>query len=189
MTFAKTHLLAAAAVALACFGLSTQAFAATATNITFNATGTFASVPVSGSDTLKLAGEPFNVTIVVSSSTKPYKNGPNYAVYNKLKLTGEVNSGLLGPTPAPIASSEATIQQAIDPGKYDQFIMEAPIKVIGVALTLKAVIVMPLGTIANQLLQPFTASVSLAPSNATLTYSDSSASTELGIQTGTLSAK
>jgi len=183
----KRVVIAIAALAICFLTISGGiAAASTAPNITYAASGTFASPPVSGDDTLKLAGEPFSVSIVVSASTVPYKTGPNYAAYNKLKLTGTVHSGLLGPTPVSIASSEASIIQAIDTGKYDQFTMEAPIKIIGISLTIKAVIQMPIGTITKPLLQPFTAAVTLAPGNATVSYSDSSASTVLGIQTGTL---
>jgi hypothetical protein len=65
--------------------------------------------------------------------------------------------------------------------------MEAPIKVVGISLTIKAVVIMPIGTIGKPLLSPFK-SVSLAPGNATLTYSDGTNSTVLAIQTGSLSA-
>lgn len=188
MTLPKTRSIVLSAAVICGFTVSNGLVAATTPpNITYTASGTFASTPVSGSDTLKLAGQPFSVTIVVSAATKPTRTGPNYAVYNKLKLTGSVHSGLLGSTPVNIASGEASIQQAINPGKNDQFIMQAPVKVVGISLTIKAVIVMPLGTITKPLLHPFT-SVSLAPGNATLTYSESTASTTVAIQTGTLTA-
>jgi hypothetical protein len=190
MTFGRTYFNAIAAAAIVCFGFSGgQAVAATAPTITFTASGTFASAPVSGSDTFKLAGQPFTVSMVVSSAAKPYKTGSNYAAYNKLRLTGQITSGLLGPLPVSIASSEASIIQAISPGKFDQFTLEAPLNIIGVSLTIKAVIIMPVGTISTPLLQPFTAAASLVPTNATLTYADTTASTELAIQTGTLTAK
>jgi uncharacterized protein (TIGR03437 family) len=66
--------------------------------------------------------------------------------------------------------------------------MEAPVKVVGISLTIEAVIIMPNNTIPNPHIQPF-AEVSLVPANATVTYSDSTASTVLAIQTGTLTAK
>jgi len=153
--------------------------------ITFAASGTFASTPTSGADTLKLAGEPFSVTIVVSASAVPYEHGSNWAAYNGLKLTGTVHSGLLGPTPVAIASSEASIQQAIDPGQNDQFVTQAPVKVVGINLTIKAIVIMPFGTIAQPLLHPF-APVSLGPGDATLSYSDGTSTTVLTIQTGSL---
>jgi hypothetical protein len=117
----------------------------------------------------------------------PFKTGPNWAAYNKLKLTGSVYSALLGTTPVNIASNQASIIQAIAPNQYDLFTMEAPITVIGIALTIKAPIVMPYGTIKNQLLHPFNA-VSLAPGNASVTYSNGTDSTTLAVQSGTLTA-
>jgi hypothetical protein len=187
MTLRKTLTIAIALAALGCFTASDRLIAATGAIVTYTASGTFATPATSGADTLKLAGEPFSVTISVSSSTEPYKHGPNWAAFNKLKLTGVVHSGLLGASPVNIASSEATIIQAFDPGQYDTFTMEAPVTVVGINLTIKAVIVMPYGTITNPLLQPFSA-IALAPGNSTVTYSDSSASTVLGIETGTLTA-
>jgi len=155
--------------------------------ITYTASGTFAAAPTSGNDSLKLASEPFSVSIAVSAATPPFKTGPNWAAYHRLHLTGTVHSGLLGPTPVSIASGEASIQQALDPGQFDQFVMTAPVKVVGIDLTLKAVVQMPWGTISNQLLHPFGA-VTLSPANATLTYSDGTNTTVLGIQSGTLTA-
>jgi hypothetical protein len=186
MTLRKSLTVALTMAALGCLTVSNRLMAS-GPMITYAASGTFAATPTSGADTLKLAGEPFTVSISVSSSTAPYKHGPNWAAYDKLKLTGEVHSGLLGSEPVSIGSTESTIIQAEDPGQYDTFTMEAPVKVVGISLTIKAVIVLPYGTIPNPLLHPFSA-VELAPGNATVTYSDSSASTVLGIQSGTLSA-
>jgi hypothetical protein len=187
MTVLKTLPITFAVAAIGCFGVSNKLVAATAPTITYTASGTFASTPTSGTDTLKLAGEPFSVSIAASSATAPFKTGSNWAAFDKLKLTGVVHSGLLGATPVSIASGESSIIQAIDPAQYDQFTMEAPIKVVGISLTIKAVVIMPIGTIGKPLLSPFK-SVSLAPGNATLTYSDGTNSTVLAIQTGSLSA-
>jgi uncharacterized protein (TIGR03437 family) len=189
MTLRKTLAITIAVAAICCSSVSNKLLAATGTApiITFTASGTFASTPTSGADTLKLAGEPFSVSIAVSEATVPFKHGTNWAAYSKLKLTGTVHSGLLGNTPVTVGSSQATIIQGVDPGQYDQFTMEAPIKVVGISLTIKAAIVMPYGTLDKFLLQPFKA-VSLAPGNATLTYSDGTNSTVLAIQTGSLTA-
>lgn len=189
MTLQKSLATAIAVAAICGFSISNSLAAATVAStapvITYTATGTFASTPTSGSDTLKLAGEPFSVSIAVSSATAPYNHGPNWAAYNKLKMTGTVHSGLLGPTPVTIASSEASITQAINPNQYDLFSMQAPVKVVGISLTLKAPIALPYGTISNQLLHPF-AAVQMGPGNATLTYSDGGSSTTLAIQSGTI---
>jgi hypothetical protein len=189
MTLRKTLSITIATLAISCSAASSNLLAGTAPIITYSAIGTFASTPISGLDTLKLAGEPFSVSISVSESTAPYKHGPNWAAYNKLKLTGIVHSGLVGTSPITIGSSEASIilAYALAPTQYDMLTMEAPIQVVGISLNIKAVIIMPYGTFTSPRLQPFS-NVALAPGNATMTYSDGTASTELAIQTGTLSA-
>jgi len=187
MTLRKTLPITFAVAATYCFAVSDKLLA-TAPNITYTASGTFAAAPTSGQDTLGLANEPFSVSIVVSAATTPFKHGPGYAAYNKLKLTGKVSTKL-EPKPVPISSAEATIIQQIQAGKDDIFTMEAPIRVAGIPLTVKAVVTMPLGTITKAALYPFTAPVTLTTSNATLTYSDSSASTILGIQSGKLTGR
>jgi hypothetical protein len=187
MTLRKMLPVAIAAAVVGCFAVPGNLSAATGEIVTFTASGTFSTPATSGSDTLKLAGEPFSVTISASTATPPYKHGPNWAAFHQLKLTGTVHSGLLGTSPISIASGEASIIQAFAPTQYDLFTMEAPVQVVGIALTIKAVIVLPYGTfVQNPLLQPFSA-IALAPGNATMTYSDSSADTVLGIATGSLS--
>ncbi|HUO29491.1 MAG TPA: hypothetical protein VMU80_09750 [Bryobacteraceae bacterium] len=183
----RKMLATAIAVAAICTISIPATLSAAAPNITYTASGTFATTPTSGSDQLKLAGEPFSVTIVVSAATVPYKTGPNWCAYNALKLTGTVHSGLVGPSPVSIGSAEASIIQATDAPSYDLFTMEAPIKVVEISLTIKAQIELPNATIKNGLLYPF-GSVALAPGNATLSYAEGTESTVLPIQTGTLTA-
>ncbi|HUO29490.1 MAG TPA: hypothetical protein VMU80_09745 [Bryobacteraceae bacterium] len=158
---------------------------AAAPNVTFTASGTFAS-PVSGTDELRLAGEPFSITIVASSASNPIQHGSNWAVLSPFKMTGTVHSGLLSTTPVTISSAGASIQQAIGP-TYDLFIAAFPIKVVGLSLTIKANVTMPPGTLSTLLIHPFSA-VALAPGNATVTYSDSSGTTTLAVAKGSLTA-
>jgi hypothetical protein len=186
MTLRKTLSITTAVAAVCCLTFTNRLVAA-APIITYTASGTFASIPTSGADTLKLAGEPFSVSIAVSASTPPYKTGPNWAAYNKLKLTGVVHSGLLGTSPIDIASSQASITQGISPGVDDTFTMQSPVKVVGVSLTIKAFIIMPLGTIVKPLLHTFN-TVTMAPATASITYSDGTNTTVLAIASGTLAA-
>jgi uncharacterized protein (TIGR03437 family) len=193
MTLRKTLAITLAIAAICCFSVSDKLVAATVPDtgaiITYTASGTFATPQTSGADTLKLAGESFSVSIAVSSSTPPFKHGPNWGAYDKLKLTGTVHSGLLGQTPVNIASDEASIIQALDPGKYDIFTMEAPVRVVGISLIIKAVVIMPWGTLPkNFLLHPFTGPVSMVPNNATVTYSQNTNATVLAVAKGTLTA-
>jgi hypothetical protein len=187
MTFRRTLSTAIAVAAICCFTLSGNLAAATvpeaAPIITYIASGTFSSPAVSGADKLLLAGEPFQVQIKVSAATKPYQTHPGFAAYNKLRLTGEVHSGLVGSTPVPIASSEATIIQAINPNVADMFTMESPLKVSGISVTITATITMPYGTIATALLHPFSP-IALTPSNTAVKYSDGTNTTYLTIESG-----
>jgi hypothetical protein len=158
---------------------------AAAPNITFTASGTFASL-VSGNDELRLAGEPFSISVVASSAAAPIQHGSNWAVLSPFKMTGTVHSGLVSTTPVNISSAGASIQQAIGP-TYDIFIAAFPIKVVGISLTIKANIIMPAGTLSTLLIHPFPA-VALGPGNATVTYSDSSGTTTLAVSKGSLTA-
>jgi hypothetical protein len=154
-------------------------------DITFSATGTFASAPVSGADTLKLAGQPFTISVVGSSSKKPTKHGRNWAVFNPLSMTGTVYSGLIPNQPIAIAATTSTIEQTVGASE-DVFKTAFPVVVIGIALQVKAYIPLPGGTLEKALLRPFS-SVTLDTS-ATVTYSNSTAATVLAIQSGTLVA-
>ena len=183
MTFSNIRTTAFAVLITSCSAVSGSLLgatvpAATAPTITYTASGTFASPAANGNDTLKLAGEPFSVTIAVSAATKPVKTGRNWALYTKLKLTGTVHSGLLGPSPISITSGAASVQQFIDPGQPDLFVMAAPLKVVGISLTIKANITLPAGTLSKPLLQPFKA-VTLTAADATMVYADGTANTTL----------
>jgi hypothetical protein len=188
MTLRRTLSITIAAAAIGCLAVSSTLAAATANPIiTYTASGTFASTPVSGEDQLELAGEPFTVSIAVSANTVPFQHGVNYCAYDKLTLKGVVHAGILGTTPEDIASNEATLIQAVDPGVKNLFTMEAPIKVVNFIVTIKAVIVLPADTISKPLLYPF-GSVTLAPTNATVTVAYNGENTVLAIQSGTLTA-
>jgi hypothetical protein len=95
--------------------------------------------------------------------------------------------GLIGPWPYSIASGEASIIQALDPYEFDQFTVEAPIRIVGIRTRIKAQIQMPWGTISHQLLHPFNP-VTLSTTNTSFTYSDGTSTSVLAIQSGTLSA-
>jgi hypothetical protein len=168
-------------------GLSGATAPDTAPIVTFAASGTFASTPISGADTLKLAGEPFNIGIPASAASVPIKSGPIWQVFSPFKMTGIVHSGLVGTSPISIASGAASILQLMSPD-YDLFETAFPVNVIGIDLTINATIYAPPGTMTTPLIHTFTEPVTLTPANATMTYSDGTASTVLAIQTGTLTA-
>lgn len=156
------------------------------TKVTFNASGTFASQPVSGNDTLKLAGQPFSISIVAKSSDLPANHGRNWAVFTKLTMTGTVYSGLLPGQAIPVSAKSAEVQQTAGASE-DIFVANFPVTVVGIPLHISATIVMPGGTMTKPLIRPFPA-VSLDPSNSTVIYSNTTASTTLTVESGTLQA-
>jgi hypothetical protein len=188
--------LTTAAVAVS-FGTVAGASGATTPNtapdVTYTASGTFSNPASSGADTLKLAGEPFTISIVANSASVPKQHGPNWAVMNPFKMTGSVHSGLLGPTPINIASGSASILQLVGPS-YDIFTCAFPVTVVGISLTIQATVYLPPGTITTPLIHPFP-TISLNPSpapaigSATVIYSNGTDTTTLTVATGgTLSA-
>jgi hypothetical protein len=158
----------------------------TAPNVIYAASGTFASPPISGEDTLRLAGEPFSIEIVANAGSVPIQHGRNWAVLSPFKMTGIVHSGLLGATPVSISSDDASIYETIGPD-YDPFETGFPVDVVGIQLTIHAQVTLPANTLVKPLIHPF-APVSLTPANATVTYSDGTNVTVLAIQVGTLGA-
>lgn len=180
--------LVAAAVVFSFFVPQTAAAANpnASADVTFTASGTFSSTPVSGADTLLLRGQPFNISIVANSSLTPSQHLKNWALFTPLNMTGTVNSGLLPNEPIPVSASTAAIYQA-NGTTSDVFQAGFPVEVIGIALTARAYITMPGGTITTPLIRPFS-SVALNPTNATISYSNGTATTVLAVQTGTLVA-
>jgi hypothetical protein len=152
-------------------------------DITYTASGTFSPSPVSGADTLKLAGQPFTISVVGNSSLKPTTHGRNWANFTNLAMTGTVYSGLIPDQPIAISATTAALNQTVGASE-DIFQSGFPVEVIGIALTVQAKIILPGGTLTTALLRPF-ASVTLGPT-ATVTYSDTTASTVLSIASGTL---
>jgi len=178
-----------AAVATSCFiaAADMTVSPAQAPNVTYVASGTFADIPMSGSDLFKMAGQPFSISVVANAGTVPTTHGPQWASYTKLKMVGTVTSGL-EPTPLIISSGSTSIELATGNPLYDVFEMFAPINVIGIQINVLANVQMPPGTIANALIHPF-ASIALGPSDS-VAYTDAATgkSTMLGIAGGTLVA-
>ena len=159
----------------------------TAPNVTYVASGTFATPATKGTDLFQLAGHAFSISVVANASTPPTTHGAQWAQYTKLKLVGTVSCGLES-SPIAISSSMASIELATGNPSYDVFALFAPINVIGIQINVVATVQMPKGTLVNALIHPFT-STSLAPADSVV-YSDptSGTSTTLTIARGTLVA-
>jgi hypothetical protein len=180
--------IAAMAMSLAAAEKLVAQSPATAPNVTYTASGIFASPQVSGADVFQLAGQPFSISVVASAASVPTKNGLSWAEYTKLTMTGEVRSGLLPMQPYPISSKDTSMELATGNPDYDALAIFAPVTVIGAEVNVLAAIQMPPDTIHNALIHPFTVPVTLSPANATVSYSDGYASTTLAIQSGTVNA-
>jgi hypothetical protein len=196
--FRKMHAVAIAAAATFCLTASEKLVAAgpeTAPNITYSASGTFATPQLSGADVFKLAGEPFSISVVVNSATPPTTHGANWAKYTNLTMTGTISTGL-EPTPFTIESKKTSIELSTGNPSYDLFTMFAPVSVVDTPIYVTATIQMPPGTISKPLVHPF-AAITLGPCTEpappgpcvdTVVYSDpaTGASTTLGIASGSL---
>jgi len=174
----------AIAAAVCCFGASANLAAATAPNVTYTAAGTFATPPASGNDLFQLQGQPFSISVVASESSVSKKHGAQWADYTALSMTGTVQSGLL-PTPISLSNGGTSIELAVGNPSYDVFILYSPVKVVGMTLTIVATLHLPKGTLTNDHILPVK-QAALTPAIASMTYSDGTNTTVLGIN-GTLS--
>lgn len=156
-----------------------------APNVIYKAYGTFIEPPVSGGDLFHLQGEPFNISVTASAASAPKHSGRGYAVYSPLAMTGTVKSGLLS-SPTNISSHSASIElQSGATG--ESFTVASPIRIVGLQIKIQAVIKPPRGTLTTLYIHPFTAPVTMIGANATLSYTDGTETTVLGIN-GQLSA-
>lgn len=151
----------------------------TAPSVMFEAFGTFSKPPISGTDLFRLQGEPFNISVAASAAAVPTKSGQNWAVYSPLHLTGTVKSGLLQ-APTNISSFSASIELSYN-ADGEPFTLATPMKIVSLQVTVRADIMMPAGTMSTLFIHPFTAPVQLTPAIATLSYTDGSDTTVLGI--------
>jgi len=176
-----------AAVVACCAAPKNLAAASTSTapNVTYTASGTFAIPPVSGNDLFQLQGQPFSISVLANEALVSKKHGAQWADYTALSMTGTVQSGLL-PTPISLSNSNTSIELAVGNPSYDVFILYSPVKVVGITLTIIATMHLPKGTLTNDHILPFK-QVALAPTFASMTYSDGTNTTVLGVN-GTIAA-
>jgi len=149
-----------------------QPVRAAAHTVVYNATGTFATLPLSGADQFKLAGEPFNLSLTVSEATKPVKQSMYAAQYANIPLSGTVHSGNFPEMPIPIPPNQfATFSLEVGaPGQPDLGTVQATVLVLGTPIAFSAKFVLPPGTLTGKAIRPFTAPVTLTPSDAALKY-------------------
>jgi hypothetical protein len=164
--------------------------AATPTNVTYTASGNFASPPLKGADMLKLAGQPLSMSVVAPIGLKPTKTGTGYAVYSNLSLTATLYSGLLPGVPVTVTNSTTSLYLQIGQN-YDTIKINTQVSVLNINLSITAMSPMAKGTITTLKIAPFKNTVMLTSPKSILVYSDTTAFTALGINgtlTGTASA-
>jgi hypothetical protein len=159
--------------------------AATA-NVTYTASGTLGSI-ISGQDMLKLSGQTYSISIVANAAATPVKSGSAYAVYTPVRMSGNVTTGLTN-TSEPIGSSTSSLLLEIVPKSANVFEAVIPIKVLNLSLTIKAIISLPVGTLASLHPHPFSSPVTLTPAMGSVTYSDGTNSSTISIGNGKLDA-
>lgn len=188
MVYSRRILAVVITVTAVCCWSTSKALIAAAPNVIYTASGTFASPPLSGNDLLQLAGQPFSISVMANAASVPNNHGSNWAVYGGLTMQGTVESGLLPGLPQTIQNRSTSISLATGNPNFDLFALGTPINVVGIALSVQGKVTMPKGTIANALIHPFTAPVTLDSSNSMLTYSNGTATTALAM-IGTLTAR
>jgi uncharacterized protein (TIGR03437 family) len=189
----KMRTVAMAAAAISCLTASEKLVAAgpdTAPNVTYTISGVFASPQITGADLFKLAGQPFSISVVINAAAVPTSTGAKWAKYTKLIMSGTVGTGL-EPTPVPISSNLTSVELASGNPDYEVFELFAPVTAFGIQVNILANVQLPPTTFVKPLAHPF-AAVSLAPPDLgptyTVTYSNTTAATTLGIASGTIVA-
>src|SRR5580704_12955194 len=95
LPFRRMHVVTLAAAAMSCLTVSEKLVAAdpnTAPNVTYTATGAFASPAISGADVFKLAGQQFTISIVANAATVPTSNGAQWARFTSLPMSGTIGT-------------------------------------------------------------------------------------------------
>lgn len=161
----KTQSIAIASAALCCYA---AAVSAAEPNINYAANGVFATPAVSGEDVLQLAGQPFTLTFVVNEATKPTRHSETMAEYSDIPVTGTVVTGTCGCTLTVGGSASLFLVEGA-PGKPDWIALRFSTTYGSYPITTTAVVRMPAGTIDTPAIRPFTAPVTLTPSDGEVT--------------------
>ena len=163
------------------------------TNVTYTASGTFATPALSGADMLKLAGYPYTINVYAPVNSVPVQSGPHFAAYMNLQMYGTVFSGLLNTTvpfgcaPGQSGCTPQLANLLMQVTSTNNIIkMSAMVPLIGLTLQVIATAPMPLDTFNGLRILPFEQPATITSPSATVVYRDSSASTTLGAN-GTVS--
>jgi uncharacterized protein (TIGR03437 family) len=177
----KMQSIALAATVVCGFAAAENLLAAScpSTVIAYQASGTFGTTLISGADKLKLAGEPFSITLYACQSKSPSQTGSDYDVYASIELTGTVKSSLIL-TPYNIKPTATTLILVQPATGTDTIQVQGALSVFGGSVNIKGTIALPAGTLASRSIAPFS-SVSIVTAKSGFTYSQGSLSTTLAL--------
>ena len=178
----KMRSIATAAAAI--FGVAVSASTAsgcTGTVIAYQASGEFGANVVSGADILKLASQPFSITLYACSSEVPKTTGSYYAAYSPIQLSGQLKSQL-ETTPFTIPPETYISMLLVTPSSpVDSVQLKGSVDVYGTEVTVTASVALPLGTLTS--VNPIATfpSTTIVTSKSYFTYADSKGSTTLSV--------
>jgi uncharacterized protein (TIGR03437 family) len=151
----KIRSIAIAAAVISGFAASENLVASCSVPVvTYQASGSFGSNLIKGQDTLKLAGQPFSITLYACESKQPSQTGPSYAVYAGIALTGTVKSSLIT-TPYTIKATPMTFILVTPPTGPDLVEVEGNLTVFGSLIFVHGSIAVPAGTLTSTSIAPF----------------------------------
>jgi hypothetical protein len=167
-SFSKTRPTMFAVVALWCVTAAQSLPAAdtgtTTPNVTYTANGTFAATPIAGTDSVRLAGNPFTLHVQANESLLPTSGGATWAEYTGLAMKVTVVSSTHA-EPLTFQNRRASVTLAVGNPDYDVFAVFAPISLGGLVLTFHAEAHLPKGTLTSNQILPLTAPYTVSAGN------------------------
>jgi len=196
----KIQTVAIAAATVFCFAASNRLAAqetGTGHTVVYHvASGMFGAPAVSGNDLLMLNGEPFMVSVLASTASKPVKHGKGYAIYHGIEMRGSFTSEMNPGQGLPVHCKNGVLFLSVGNPNYDELKYTGDVKVTGIKLTVQADVHAPKGTLKGFLVKSFSNPVTLAEAsgtyNMTISYAgtcpsaDNTCTTVLGVASGTL---
>lgn len=153
----KMRSLALAATVISGFGAAQNMVAACpSTVIKYAASGVFGATVIGGKDLLKLAGEPFSITLYACESLVPTRKGSDYSAYYPIVMQYTVKSALQ--TQPYSNSGKATFILTVPPVGLDSVQVTSPLAVLGSTVTIHGNLALPSGTFTTTSIGPFPSS-------------------------------
>jgi hypothetical protein len=138
------------------------------TVIKYTASGVFGATILGGKDTLKLAGEPFSITLYACESLVPTKKGSDYSAYYPIVMQATVKSALQ--TQPYNTSGKMTLVLTVPPVGLDSIQVEGPLSVLGSSVFIHGNLAFPTGTFTTTSIGPF-ANTTVTTSKSEFVYS------------------